>query len=293
MFGSHATSPRPSPPTPVGGEGESCAVFLKNPRRDWPEVHPQNRNRPQVISSWQSATQAHGLSAPEARQIVAHGETVGLVVNLIQAPDGATENQPTDIFFRPSRGLIRLVRLTRGSRRGLLSAVAPRLRTLRVLRATKPHPLFNPVRPWSGIPVFRQPRQGRNLCSHASQPFPSSVRSEIFRPQPNPNMSPQTGLYLFQYLFSTNMSRLTALPKLKSPPRCRGGRGSFLHSLRSSAHDGDGQAPVAELVVAALGADLHLIGRAGSWFEIGWRHPGCFLGFMRLKRRLLVKKWRF
>ena len=72
----------------------------------------------------------HGQSAPEARQIVAHGETVGLVVNPIQAPDGATENQPTEIFFRPSRGLIRFARLTHGSRRGLLSAVAPRLRAL-------------------------------------------------------------------------------------------------------------------------------------------------------------------
>ena len=183
MFGSHATSPRPSPPTPVGGEGESCAVFLKNPRRDWPEVHPPNQNRPLVISSWQSATRAHGLSAPEARPIVAHGETVGLVVNLIQAPDGATENQPTDIFFRPSRGLIRLVRLTHGSRRGLLSAVAPRLRTLRVLRATKPHPLFNPVRLWSGIPVFRQPRQGRNLCSHRIPTIPQ-LRQERNIPTP-------------------------------------------------------------------------------------------------------------
>src|ERR1039458_2219639 len=38
-------------PTPVGGAGESSAVFLKNPRRDWPDNYPQNRNRPTVISS--------------------------------------------------------------------------------------------------------------------------------------------------------------------------------------------------------------------------------------------------
>ena len=194
--------PCPAPPTPVGGGGESCAVFLKNPRRNWPEIHPQNQNRPLVISSWQSATQAHGRSAPEARQIVAHSETVGFGRQPHPSPpDGATENQPPDIFFRPGRGLIRFIRLTHGSRRGQLSADAPRLRTLRVLRATKPHPLFNPVRLWSDASVFRQPRPGRNLCSHAAQPCPNSVRSEIFRPQTNPNMPPLTGLGFFKKRF--------------------------------------------------------------------------------------------
>ena len=55
---------------------------------------------------------------------------MGLAVNPIQAPDGAAENQPTETFFRPIQGLIRFVHLTHGSRRGLLSAVAPRLGAL-------------------------------------------------------------------------------------------------------------------------------------------------------------------
>jgi len=40
--------------------------------------------------------------APEARQVVAHGETVGIVAKTIQAPAGATENHATQISFAPS-----------------------------------------------------------------------------------------------------------------------------------------------------------------------------------------------
>ena len=58
-------------------------------------------------------------------------------------------------------------------------------------------------------------------------------------------------------------------------PAALPGRGWFiLQSNPFGAHDGDGQAPVADLVVSALGADLHRVGRAGSWFEVGWRHTG-------------------
>ena len=48
--------------------------------------------------------------APEARQIIAHGETVGIVVKTIQAPVGATENQPKQISFAPSGARCVLVR---------------------------------------------------------------------------------------------------------------------------------------------------------------------------------------
>src|ERR1017187_3579028 len=44
-------SPAPAGEGHVGGEGESSAVLLKTPRRDWPDHPPPNRNRPPVISS--------------------------------------------------------------------------------------------------------------------------------------------------------------------------------------------------------------------------------------------------
>jgi hypothetical protein len=53
---------------------------------------------------------------------------VGQVNKTIQAPAGAAEDQPTKIFFRPIRGLIQFHSFTHGSRRGLLSFVAPRQR---------------------------------------------------------------------------------------------------------------------------------------------------------------------
>ncbi len=136
--------------------------------------------------------------APEARQIVAHGETVGLVVNPIQAPDGATENQPPVIFFRPLRGWIRLVRLTHGSRRGLRSAVAPRLRALcpvrppqttigRCLRtATNCDFAGECARP--GCHFRRravQRRQARHISTTQNQNNLQPRRGGIFRPHPD------------------------------------------------------------------------------------------------------------
>src|ERR1035441_677426 len=44
------------------------------------------------------------LSAPEARQPVAHGATVGLAVKINQAPAGAAEKPALKRFFRPCRG---------------------------------------------------------------------------------------------------------------------------------------------------------------------------------------------
>ena len=52
--------------------------------------------------------------APEARQIIAHGETVGMVAKTIQAPAGATENQPRANLFRPIRGWIQFCSFTHG-----------------------------------------------------------------------------------------------------------------------------------------------------------------------------------
>ena len=40
--------------------------------------------------------------APEARQTVAHGETVGIGAKSSQAPAGATENQLAQITFAPA-----------------------------------------------------------------------------------------------------------------------------------------------------------------------------------------------
>jgi hypothetical protein len=40
--------------------------------------------------------------APEARKIIAHGETVGFIANNLKAPDGAAENQSTEVSVAPS-----------------------------------------------------------------------------------------------------------------------------------------------------------------------------------------------
>jgi hypothetical protein len=53
---------------------------------------------------------------------------VGQANKIIQAPAGATENQPSQILSTYP-GLIQFRPFTHGSRRGLLSFVAPRLRT--------------------------------------------------------------------------------------------------------------------------------------------------------------------
>ena len=52
--------------------------------------------------------------APEARQITAHGETVGMVVNPPKPRWGATENQSTEIIFRPILGLDLISFITQG-----------------------------------------------------------------------------------------------------------------------------------------------------------------------------------
>ena len=43
--------------------------------------------------------------APEARKIIAHGGTVGLIANNFKAPDGAAENQLAGVSVAPSGAL--------------------------------------------------------------------------------------------------------------------------------------------------------------------------------------------
>jgi hypothetical protein len=52
------------------------------------------------------------MKALEARQIVAHGETVGLVIKTIQTPGRGGRKPTRAILFRPIRGLIRFCSFT-------------------------------------------------------------------------------------------------------------------------------------------------------------------------------------
>ena len=98
-------------------------------RRDGGRTNKTSRIRYQPLHSWLIsgvALRLLAIPAPEARQIAAHGETMGWVNKTIQAPAGATENRPSRILS-PHPGLDSIPPVHPRFHRGLFSFVAPRL----------------------------------------------------------------------------------------------------------------------------------------------------------------------